>query len=218
MNVIKSKKAKKGLYAIVLFLVVSILLNFVLYRNLVSQGEVIAAEKDTQLEEKEQAISSLQGKIKLLEEDIHNGQPEKKEEASVTQLEKQRAYKDVAETFVNAYLNYDSSHLQERREEIMAITHKDLIDSIAPEVQEDESGKEMKLSSDPTFISAVEDVKIYITEVDETLKMSEVVADVSYISKNTEGESKARSLIYLQLKKDNDGSILVTDYTYYPIK
>lgn len=218
MNVIKTKHNKKGLYAIVLFLVLSIILNFVLYRNLMSHGEVIAAEQNNQLEEKDQAIVNLQEKIELLEEDLYNSQPENKEEASITQLDKQRAYKGVAESFVNAYINYDSSHLKERRENIMSITHEDLIDILAPEVYEDEDSNDMKLSSDPTLVSTVQDVKVYITEVDENLEMSEVMADVKYITKNTEGESSSRSLIYLQLKKGTDGSIKVTDYTYYPIK
>ncbi len=218
VNIIRTKKDKKGLYAIVLFLIFSIVLNLVFYRNLMSQEDVIATEKNVLIEEKNQEISSLQGKVKLLEDDIVSYQPEKKEEISATQLQKQQAYKEVANTFVNAYLNYDSSHLNERREKIMSVTHKDLIDSIAPEVTEEEDDSKLQLSSDPTFTSKVDDVKVYITEVDENLNSSEVIADVSYLSKSTEGKSSSRSLIYLQLKKEKDGTIKVTEYTYYPIK
>lgn len=214
MNIHQSKRSKKGLYTLVLFLVISLVLNGVLYKNLFSEESRLQEETSSKLTKKDKEISSLEGTIKSLKTQIANSKTETREKLSKTELEKQQAYEEIAKQFITAYLTYDSSSLKERREKIKPITNEDLIDKIAPEENENDTSQ---LSSDPTFSSTVTSLNIYVANEEKEANSREIIADVSYEAKSTEGKTKVKTFIYMELKTQGDGAIKVNDYIYYPI-
>lgn len=216
MNVnYKHKDSKKGLYFLVLFLVLSLIFNGVTLKNLYTgekKNEDVINEK---ISEKDSEIDRLEASVTSLKNQLSNLNEEDKQKLSNTELDKQKAYKSVADEFIAAYLNYDSNSLEERREKIKVITSEELLDKIAPET---DSNSENELSSDPTFTSKIKESKVYISELSNDLNKAEIVADVSYLAKSTEGETTVKSFILLELTKDEDGVIRINNYTYYPMK
>ncbi|MFI8496629.1 hypothetical protein ACIGC1_27980 [Peribacillus butanolivorans] len=215
MNISKQNKMRKGLFIIVLFLIVSLILNAILFKNILSQGDKVRTQISEDLKEKDSKISGLEDTIKNLTLDINDSDPGVKEQTSNTELESQKAFKDVAKEFITAYLNYDSNRLKERREKIKPITTGNLLDKVAPETDGSES--ENQLSSDPTFTSKINDLSLYINDINKELKSGEIVADITYEAKSTEGKTKVRCFVYMEIQTEDDGTIKVNDYVYYPV-
>lgn len=215
MNISKQKKFPKGLFIIVLFLIGSLILNAILFKNILSQEGNVETQISNELKEKDSKISGLEDTIKNLTIDIKNSDPGVKEKISNTELESQMANKDVARKFITAYLNYDSNQLKERREKIKPITTDNLLDKVAPEM--DESDSENQLSSDPTFTSKITDLNLYIDDFNKEEKSSEILADITYEAKSTEGKTKVRSFVYMEMQTEDDGTIKVKNYVYYPV-
>lgn len=211
MNVIEQKS--KGLSLLALLLVVSIVLNGVLVKNLYTKQGAVNYENQIATDQKEKEIVALENTIKELENEISHATPENRETLSQTALEKQSKYLNIADEFINSYLNYDSNSLNKRREQLLPITSEKLIDVVAPE----ESDNKNALSSDPTFTATVTKMTTYISRMTESENAIDVIADVSYQAKSTEGETTVNSLIKLTLETDNQGIIKVIDYAYYPI-
>lgn len=211
MNVIEQKS--KGLNTLALLLVVSIVLNGVLVKNLYTKQGAVNYENQIATDQKEKEIVALENTIKELEDELSHATPENRETLSQTTLEKQSKYLNVADEFINSYLNYDSNSLNKRREQLLPITSEKIINVVAPE----ESDNENALSSDPTFTATVTKMTTYISRMTESENAIDVIADVSYQAKSTEGETTVNSLIKLTLQTDNQGIIKVIDYVYYPI-
>lgn len=211
MNVIEQKS--KGLNILALLLVVSIVLNGVLVKNLYTKQGAVNYENQIATDQKEKEIVALENTIKELEDELSHATPENRETLSQTTLEKQSKYLNVADEFINSYLNYDSNSLNKRREQLLPITSEKIINVVAPE----ESDNENALSSDPTFTATVTKMTTYISRMTESENAIDVIADVSYQAKSTEGETTVNSLIKLTLQTDNQGIIKVIDYVYYPI-
>ncbi|WP_077356073.1 hypothetical protein [Virgibacillus halodenitrificans] len=195
-------------------MVISLILNVVIYSNLGSVQEEVKKDFKEEIEEKESNIASLEVKIKDLNEVIKSDRPEDRKKLSNTKLEEQEEYKTIASDFIYSYLEYDTDNLKERRAKLSQIADEKLVNRIAPEPIDQE---ESQLSSDPTFISEIEKINIYIADIDEITKKNQIIADVKYDTKSTEGEASVRSLISLQLEKNEDDSIRVMTYEYYPI-
>lgn len=215
MNVYKSDKKRKFFPIIISILVVSIVLNVVLSWNLVTQQKEIKAQQETKLKEKEDTILSLQEEVDGLKSYINSSTPQNKKESSKTELEKQQKYKNVANEFINAYLNYDTNTLKERREKLLEISTEELVNRVTPKETNKDPGK--ALSSDPTFTSQIDKIKIYTTGTNDESNSSEILVDVNYIAKGSEGESTVRTFIYLKLQSNANGAIKVIDFMYYPI-
>lgn len=213
MNIKKNRKDLKGLYIIALFLLVSLLLNVVLVKNIKLQEKALRIEYRSEINKKEAKINTLNNTITQLEFDIDHASPESKDNQSKMQLAEQNNYLNKANEFITTYLNYDTNTLGERRNKLSPMTKSELLNQVAPE----ESQNEENLSSDPTFSSTVKSLNTYISKLNEEDKTSEVIAEVSYQAKSTEGETTVNSIIKLQLQSDKEG-IKVTEYSYYPIK
>uniref|UniRef100_UPI00344CAF75 hypothetical protein n=1 Tax=Carnobacterium sp. TaxID=48221 RepID=UPI00344CAF75 len=216
MNIRKSNTNSKGLLSIVLFiiLVISLVLNGVLTLHLTKKDVSNITINSTEVDEYKKTILSLEDDVTRLNEEVNNANPEQRDSLSKTKIEEQNTFKQVANDFVSQYLTYNTKTLEERRNSIKDITDESLLDKVAPEIQETDK---QALSSDPTFTSKVENVKVYIADINNTLGVGNAIIEVTYATKNTEGESKLQSLIYLELKKDENNMIKVTDYTYYPV-
>ena len=195
-------------------MIISLILNVVLYSNINSVEGKVESKFSEEIENKNTIISGLELKVDELNDLIENSTPESRKEISKTKLEEQNEYKTIATDFINSYLEYNTDNLKDRREKLLSITSEELVNRIAPEPINEE---ENQLSSDPTFTSVIDEITIYITEIDEITNTCQVIADVKYDTKSTEGEASVSSLVQLQLQKNEDNSIKVMTYEYYPI-
>lgn len=195
-------------------MIISLILNVVLYSNINSVEGKVESKFSEEIENKNTIISGLELKVDELNDLIENSTPESRKEISKTKLEEQNEYKTIATDFINSYLEYNTDNLKDRREKLLSITSEELVNRIAPEPINEE---ENQLSSDPTFTSVIDEITIYITEIDEITNTGQVIADVKYDTKSTEGEASVSSLVQLQLQKNEDNSIKVMTYEYYPI-
>lgn len=216
MNAISIKKRSKGLCIIVLFLLISVILNVILFKNIEIQEKKITQEQKIKQdnEEKNITILTLKDKITELENKINNSTNESKENVSNTEIEIQQSYLKIANEFIITYLNYNTKTLTERRKNLISIATDELVNQLAPE--ESENVKE-QLSSDPTFSSKILNSNFYISGLNEEENESEIIADISYLATSREGESKVRTFISMKLKTMEDGTIKVINYSYYPI-
>lgn len=218
MNISRSNKSRKGLTILVLFLIVSIVLNGILFKNIVSQEEKNKSQISNKLKEKDDKISALEDTVKELSSNKNDNDSEDKKRYLNKVLKKQQAYRQVATKFITSYLNYSSDKLDERRKEIKPITTDDLLDKVAPKTDDKSSsnaGKE--LSSDPTFSSKVTNLNLYINDISQNLNNGEIMADVKYEAKSSEGKISERCLVEMELQTEDNGAIKVSDYVYYPI-
>ncbi|MFE7150803.1 hypothetical protein ACFVIJ_10355, partial [Heyndrickxia sporothermodurans] len=153
--------------------------------------------------------------IKTLTIDIKNNDPKVKKQNSNTEIEKQNNYKEIAKQFLNAYLNYDANKLEERREKIKPIATETLLNTVAPK---EDTSSQNELSSDPSFSSRITNLNLYISDINQNLNKGEVVADITYEAKGSEGKVTVKSFVYLEIQTAEDGSMKVNNYVYYPIK
>lgn len=214
MNINKANKSGKRLYNVAFFLILSLVLNGVLYKNLYAKEAVSSNEFNKQLQEKETNIKALQSEIHGLQDKIKSLDPEEREELSKTEFEQQEAFKTVANEFITDYLTYSTNTINERREKLTAITTAELLNQVAPESTDNDPSQ---LSSDPTFSSKVSNVILYILGFDSSTDQTNVIGDVTYKTKGTEGKTTEHSFVEMELIKDKKGQIKVNKYTYYPI-
>lgn len=203
----------KKLSIVFSILVLSLIINVVLVKNINGFEKQHSEEKKEIQDEYEGNLSSLEGQIKLLEEDILNQDPEYKEEVSKTTLDEQKDFINVASSFIKSYLDYDNQRLDERRSEIETYVSEEIIDRVAPKENEN---AENELSYDPTFTSSIKDYKTYITDGDNN-NVRNIIIDATYDTESTEGKAKVRALIFLDLIKNDDGHIKITSFKYEPV-
>jgi len=215
MNINKAKKSGKRLYIVVFFLILSLSLNGVLYKNLYAKEAVSSNEFNKELQEKETNIKALQDEIQGLQGEMKSLDPQEREELSKTQLEQQEAFKSVANEFITDYLTYATNTINERREKLTPITTAKLLNQVAPEIINNDPSQ---LSSDPTFSAKVSKVILYISGFDSSTDQTKIIGDVTYKTQGTEGKTTEHSLVEMELIKDKKGKIKVNKYTYYPIK
>lgn len=211
MNIKNKSKKQKGLI-IALALSVSIIVIFgVIIKNINAQEKKLHDEYQMKLVEKDSIVVDLEKKLMESELLIENSNPENREELSETTLDRQNKYIKVSNEFLDYYLNYDTNSLNERREKLLKITSDELINHVAPE----QSKEENALSSDPTFSSEVRSIKTFVSnKIENTV---EVISEVHYLAKSTEGESEVKAFVKLKLSLEEEGIIKVTEYFYYPI-
>lgn len=206
-----------GKYIISLFLIGSLILNVVLYKNINSFDEANNIEANEIITLKEQEIENLNNEIDILETELVNSTPENREEHSKTMVEKQNIFIDGANKFIERYFNYSSNDMSDRREKLMEITSPDIIDHVAPKPIEN---PEEQLSSDPTFTSELQNVDFYLSNINESNNTAEAVARITYLGSNTEGESTVNGIVHLKLELNSaDGNeVIINEYDYTPIK
>lgn len=206
-----------GKYIISLFLIGSLILNVVLYKNINSFDEANKIETNEILTSKEQEIENLNNEIDTLETELVNSTLENREDYSNTIVEKQNIFIDGANKFIERYFNYSSNDMADRREKLMEITSPDIIDHVAPKPIEN---PEEQLSSDPTFVSELQSVDFYLSRINESNNTAEAVARITYLGSNTEGESTVNGIVRLQLELSSVDSneVIINEYDYSPIR
>ena len=121
-------------------MIISLILNVVLYSNINSVEGKVESKFSEEIENKNTIISGLELKVDELNDLIENSTPESRKEISKTKLEEQNEYKTIATDFINSYLEYNTDNLKDRREKLLSITSEELVNRIAPEpINEEEN-------------------------------------------------------------------------------
>ncbi|MEK4181688.1 hypothetical protein NSQ61_19795 [Aeribacillus sp. FSL K6-1121] len=193
-------------------LTVSIILNGVLFYNLATQEREIQSKFQEQYKDEINKKNKIITALKTENINLKNSENDKEKNS---ELEAQRKFKSVANQFVKFYLEYSNKQLSERRNNLLSLSSKDVVDKIAPEVNEESDNK--VLSSDPVFTSKLKESNIFVSETNNITNSVNAIAVVTYFAKGSEGETEIRAFIYMNLKKESDNSIKVTDFEYYPM-
>lgn len=205
---------KKLSVIVIAVLILSAALNLVLFKNIRS----VEADTDTkyqkELSDKDKQLAGFEAKIDELNAIVTENDAEKESGSEDSETKTLDEYKTIADQFIHDYLTYNTEGLLERREKLTDITDEKLLDRIAPEPQVQEG---TLYSSDPTFTSKVTKSSVFISNDSDLSEKANVIVDVEYDTKSTEGEAPLKSLVYLTLEKNEDGNIKVMSYDYHQI-
>lgn len=209
------KKVEKKLSIIViLILILSIALNLVLFKNVKSVEADTESKYQKELSDKDKQLAGFEAKIEELNTIVTENNATEDGQKKDSEMKMLNEYKEIADQFIHDYLTYNTESLLDRREKLKDITDEKLIDRIAPEPQEQE-GK--VYSSDPTFTSKVTKTSVFVSNDTDLNETANVIVDVEYDTKSTEGEAPLRSLVYLKMERDEGGKIKVMSYDYHQI-
>ncbi|MGE6592263.1 hypothetical protein ACQKFU_22380 [Bacillus mycoides] len=159
--------------------------------------------------EKEKQIGDLQVKLEKESKKVNEGAADENKKESNPTLDLQNKYREVANQFVHAYLDYSVQNKGERRNNLLKITDKKVVDVVAPNT--DDLG-------DPNFKSHVNKAAIYINSEGDISKKSMALLDVEYTIEGLENKKTTiNSVVKITLEKQGE-EIKVVEYNPYPVK
>jgi len=186
-------------------LILSIVFNFVFSTNLKKEFNKKEEKFNLTIEKKEQSIETLKKQLD------RTGTKQNDEAATNTDdsLATQNQYKDVANQFIHAYLDYSIKNQGERRTNLLTVTKQEIVDMIAPDTKD---------LGDPNFKSSVDNVSIYVETATDISQKCKAIVNVEYtITGSENGQTKLRSLVELTLEKQ-ENAIKVTDFNTHSMK
>lgn len=190
-------------------LVISLVFNFVLVINTKQEFERKDKEFKATIEKKEQSIQTLENQLDQANKTSIDEDGANSNDVSKTELEMQNQYKDVANQFIHAYLDYSVANKGERRTNLLKVTEKSIVDILAPDAED---------LGDPNFKSSVNNASIYVEPAADISEKCNVIVDVKYTIEGSEnGKTELRNLMNLTLEKKENG-IKVVDFEIYPVK
>lgn len=190
------------------------ILNGVLFYNLsLKQGDLDTKQAEN-LKEKDDEVITLKKdnenlKKTILAMDTKTNSSSKKDNYKSILRKNEALSKD----FIKYLLEADGAKESERRNKLSQITSKEVLNSVAPENQEE--GKEY--SSDPTFKAKIEDANVYVSDISEDENEVKTIVDVNYQVSDTQGKSKVRACVFMTITKNESNKMIITDYTYFPM-
>ncbi|MGH0589699.1 hypothetical protein ACQVQY_27200 [Bacillus mycoides] len=159
--------------------------------------------------EKEKQIGDLQVKLEQESKKINEGAADENKKESNPTVDLQNKYREVANQFVHAYLDYSVQNKGERRNNLLKITDKKVVDVVAPNT--DDLG-------DPNFKSHVNKAEIYINSEGDISKKCTALLDVEYTIEGLENKKTTiSSVVKITLEKQGE-EIKVVEYNPYPAK
>lgn len=121
-------------------------------------------------------------------------------------IDLQNQYKEVSKQFIQAYLNYSVKNKNERRDNLLKMTDKKVVDMVAPETGD---------LGDPNFKSTINQTALFVDSNGDISKKCSVLIDVDYTIEGLENkQTKIKSLIRITLEKQGN-EIKVVDYSPY---
>ncbi|EJQ36005.1 hypothetical protein IEE_05481 [Bacillus cereus BAG5X1-1] len=191
---------------------VSIAFNGVLAFNTKKEFDRTAEVHKTLIEKKDKYISELkdnltQQKVENVKTQEADASKNKTDNNSISEVQNQ--YKDAANQFIHAYLDYSVQNKGERRTNLLKVTDKKIVDMIAPDAKD---------LGDPNFKSTVNQASIFIDAATDISKKCNAIIEVEYTIEGLENkQTKIRSLVKITLEKQEQG-IKVVEFNPYPIK
>ncbi|MCU5725142.1 hypothetical protein OCF66_09020 [Bacillus toyonensis] len=163
----------------------------------------------TTVSEKEKQIGDLKVKLEQESKKVNEGAADENKKESNPTLDLQNKYREVANQFVHAYLDYSVQNKGERRNNLLKITDKKVVDVVAPNT--DDLG-------DPNFKSHVNKAAIYINSEGDISKKCTALLDVEYTIEGLENKKTTiNSVVKITLEKQGE-EIKVVEYNPYPAK
>ncbi|TKI13613.1 hypothetical protein [Bacillus cereus] len=159
--------------------------------------------------EKEKQIGDLQVKLEQKDKKITEGAAGGNKKEGNSTLDLQNKYIEVANQFVHAYLDYSVQNKGERRNNLLKITDKKVVDVVAPNT--DDLG-------DPNFKSHVNKAAIYIDSTGDVSKKCTALLDIEYTIEGIENkQTTINSIVKITLEKQGE-EMKVVEYNPYPVK
>ncbi|EJV41942.1 Uncharacterized protein BC141101_05738 [Bacillus toyonensis] len=159
--------------------------------------------------EKEKQIGDLKVKLEQESKKVNESVADENKKEDNPTLDLQNKYREVANQFVHAYLDYSVQNKGERRNNLLKITDKKVVDVVAPNT--DDLG-------DPNFKSHVNKEAIYINSEGDISKKCTALLDVEYTIEGLENKKTTiNSVVKITLEKQGE-EIKVVEYNPYPAK
>lgn len=185
---------------------VSLVFNGVLTYNTMKEFDKKDKKYEVDIAKKDKTISELKGKVERLNSKTDAKNIEVNKESADPVLDLQKQYKEVSKQFIQAYLNYSVQNKGERRNNLLKMTDKKVVDMVAPETED---------IGDPNFKSTVNQTTLFVDSNDDISKKCNVLIDVDYTIEGLENkQTKIKSLMRVTLEK-RENEIKVVDYSPY---
>lgn len=185
---------------------ISLVFNGILIYSTMKEFDKKDKKHQVDIAKKDKTIDELKAKMDHLNSKamVNNTDSNKENMNPVVDLQKQ--YKEVSNQFIQAYLNYSVKNKGERRNNLLKMTDKKVVDMVAPETED---------IGDPNFKSTVNQTAMFLDSADDISNKCNVLIDVDYTIEGLENKhTKIKSLLRITLEKKGN-EIKVVDYNPY---
>jgi hypothetical protein len=187
-------------------LILSLAFNGILSYNAMKEFDKKDQKYKVDIAKKDETIGELKTKMEQVNLKINTNAADSNKENVNPQIDLQNQYKDVSNQFIQAYLNYSIKNKGERRNNLLKMTDKKVVDLVAPETED---------IGDPNFKSTINQTAIFIDSTGDISQKCSVLIDVDYTVEGLENkQTKIKSLLKITLEKKGN-EIKVVDYSPY---
>ncbi|OWT48580.1 hypothetical protein [Bacillus sp. K2I17] len=185
---------------------VSLVFNGVLTYNAMKEFDKKDKKYQVDIAKKDKTIGELKTKMEQVNLKNDTNATDSNKENANPLIDLQNQYKEVSKQFIQAYLNYSVKNKNERRDNLLKMTDKKVVDMVAPETED---------IGDPNFKSTINQTALFVDSNGDISKKCSVLIDVDYTIEGLENkQTKIKSLIRITLEKQGN-EIRVVDYSPY---
>lgn len=185
---------------------VSLVFNGVLTYNAMKEFDKKDKKYQVDIAKKDKTIGELKTKMEQVNLKNDTNATDSNKENANPLIDLQNQYKEVSKQFIQAYLNYSVKNKNERRDNLLKMTDKKVVDMVAPETED---------IGDPNFKSTINQAALFVDSNGDISKKCSVLIDVDYTIEGLENkQTKIKSLIRITLEKQGN-EIRVVDYSPY---
>ncbi|EJQ72844.1 hypothetical protein [Bacillus toyonensis] len=185
---------------------VSLVFNGVLTYNAMKEFDKKDKKYQVDIAKKDKTIGELKTKMEQVNLKNDTNATDSNKENANPLIDLQNKYKEVSKQFIQAYLNYSVKNKNERRDNLLKMTDKKVVDMVAPETED---------IGDPNFKSTINQTALFVDSNGDISKKCSVLIDVDYTIEGLENkQTKIKSLIRITLEKQGN-EIRVVDYSPY---
>ncbi|PFS76656.1 hypothetical protein [Bacillus cereus] len=185
---------------------VSLVFNGVLMYTTMKEFDKKDKKHQVDIAKKDKTIGELKTKMEQISLKNDTNPTDSNKENTNPLIDLQNQYKEVSKQFIHAYLNYSVKNKNERRDNLLKMTDKKVVDMVAPETED---------LGDPNFKSTINQSALFIDSNGDISKKCSVLIDVDYTIEGLENrQTKIKSLIRITLEKQGN-EIKVVDYSPY---
>ncbi|AFU17177.1 hypothetical protein MC28_D128 (plasmid) [Bacillus thuringiensis MC28] len=185
---------------------VSLAFSGVLIYNTMKEFSKKDKKYQVDIAQKDKTIGELKTKMEQVSLKNDTKAADSNKENTNPLIDLQNQYKEVSNQFIQAYLNYSIKNKNERRNNLLKITDKKVVDTVAPETED---------IGDPNFKSTINQTTLFVDSGSDISKKCSVLIDVDYTIEGLENkQTKIKSLLKITLEKQGN-EIKVVDYSPY---
>ncbi|TXR62571.1 hypothetical protein DM800_20020 [Bacillus sp. AY18-3] len=185
---------------------ISLVFNGILIYSTIKEFDKKDKKHQVDIAKKDKVIGELKAKMDHLNSKAMANNADSNKENTNPVVDLQKQYKEVSNQFIQAYLNYSVKNKGERRNNLLKMTDKKVVDMVAPETED---------IGDPNFKSTVNQMAMFVDSADDISNKCNVLIDVDYTIEGLENKhTKIKSLLRVTLEKKGN-EIKVVDYSPY---